>query len=405
MIKHNLSFKILMVYLIVFYPLVYQIFLNDSFVSLINQLILFSLLSLTILTYSNRIIAYIYAVKLNTSIIFLWTIFYLTISLLFFSSLNSNINVPSILREFLYSIIPILFYFIGKILNFKEKKIFFKYLFFSLSIVIIIGFIYRLGLYLPELLMTVFEQRTFRFNFSSFYRPIGMAFLAQFMFALLLFKKIKFKYRYLLLISFFVVSILTLQRAAFLGLIISLSIYLFKRLSFLKLTMVTFVILLGSLTLYEVIDKNSSTKTESKLFSSKLLLNEIQNFSLSSVQSDRASQAVVTNKTNILNMLIGEGFGKYSPNNDLALLIMPDASYFRIYNELGLIGFFLFFTPFILLLYEAVKIKDAFMIYFISFSLIAFFFNRVLWAIPINYLFYTSLGIFSNFNKLTNEEE
>ena len=130
--------------------------MNDSFVSLINQLILFSLLSLTILTYSNRIIAYIYAVKLNTSIIFLWTIFYLTISLLFFSSLNSNINVPSILREFLYSIIPILFYFIGKILNFKEKKIFFKYLFFSLSIVIIIGFIYRLGLYLPELLMTVF---------------------------------------------------------------------------------------------------------------------------------------------------------------------------------------------------------------------------------------------------------
>ena len=121
------------------------------------------------------------------------------------------------------------------------------------------------------------------------------------------------------MISFFVVSILTLQRAAFLGLIISLSIYLFKRLSFLKLTMVTFVILLGSLTLYEVIDKNSSTKTESKLFSSKLLLNEIQNFSLSSVQSDRASQAVVTNKTNILNMLIGEGFGKYSPNNDLAL--------------------------------------------------------------------------------------
>lgn len=404
MIKRNLSLKILLVYLLVFYPLVYQIFLNNSFISIVNQFILFILLSLTILNYSSRVISHLYSVKLNASSIFLCTFFYLTISLLLFSSLNDSINFSSVLREFLYSIIPILFYFIGKTLNNDEKNVFLKYLFISLFIVIIIGLLYRLGLYLPRVLLDVFEQKSFRFNFSSFYRPIGMAFLAQFMFALFLFKKIKFKFRYLLIFFFLFISILTLQRAAFLGIIISLSIFLFYRFSFLKIIIISFVILIGSLSLYNVIEKNSTNETESRFFSAKLLFDEIKDFSLSSVQSDRASQAIITNKNNILNMLVGEGFGKYSPNNDSALLIMPDASFFRIYNELGLIGFFLFFTPFLLLLFDALKIKDPFLIYFILFSLIAFYFNRVLWAIPINYLFYISLGIFSNFNKNVNDK-
>ena len=404
MTKLNLSFKILIIYLMVFYPLIFQIYLDNSSISLINQFILFSILLLAILTYSNRIIGYLYSVKFNISIIFLLVFFYLTISLLLFFTLDNRINISSILREFLYSIIPILFYFIGKIFNKKEKNTFFKYLFYCLFLVIIIGLIYRLGLYLPNWLLNVFEQKPFRFNFSSYYTPIIMSFFAQLMFAIILFKKVKFKYRYLLLIVFFFISILTLQRAAFIGLIVSLSIYILYRFSIFKIILITSVFLFGITSLYKTISNNVSNDNESLIFSSKKFLEEIESFRFSKVQSDRKSQAIITNNSNVFCMLIGEGYGKYSPNNELALITMPDASYFRIFNELGLLGFFLFFTPFILLIFEAFKFKDPFVIYFIMFSLFAFYFNRVIWAIPINYIFYTSLGIFSNLNNHTDEK-
>lgn len=404
MTKLNLSFKILIIYLMVFYPLIFQIYLDNSSISLINQFILFSILLLAILTYSNRIIGYLYSVKFNISIIFLLVFFYLTISLLLFFTLDNRINISSILREFLYSIIPILFYFIGKIFNKKEKNTFFKYLFYCLFLVITIGLIYRLGLYLPNWLLNVFEQKPFRFNFSSYYTPIIMSFFAQLMFAIILFKKVKFKYRYLLLFVFFFISILTLQRAAFIGLIVSLSIYILYRFSIFKIILITSVFLFGITSLYKTISNNVSNDNESLIFSSKKFLEEIESFRFSKVQSDRKSQAIITNNSNVFFMLIGEGYGKYSPNNELALITMPDASYFRIFNELGLIGFFLFFTPFILLIFEAFKFKDPFVIYFIMFSLFAFYFNRVIWAIPINYIFYTSLGIFSNLNNHTDEK-
>ena len=168
--------------------------------------------------------------------------------------------------------------------------------------------------------------------------------------------------------------------------------------------MITSVFLFGITSLYKTISNNVSNDNESLIFSSKKFLEEIESFRFSKVQSDRKSQAIITNNSNVFCMLIGEGYGKYSPNNELALITMPDASYFRIFNELGLLGFFLFFTPFILLIFEAFKFKDPFVIYFIMFSLFAFYFNRVIWAIPINYIFYTSLGIFSNLNNHTDEK-
>lgn len=403
MIKLNLSLKILFVYLLVFYPLIFQVFLNNSFMSLMNQFILFSLLSLTIFIYSKRVISHIYSDISNVSVIFSLTFFYLIISLALFSALNGRINISSILREYLYSIIPILFFFIGKIFNSNEKNNFLKYIFCSILIVVIVGFMYKFGLFLPKFIINVFEQKEFKFNFSSYYSQIIMGYCAQLIFALLLFKKIKIKLRYILLLVFFITSILTLQRAAFLGLILSLFIYLFSRFSFTKIILITSIAVGGFLLFYNVLENNSTFAEDSRIFSTKLILEEINQFSLSNVQSAREKQAVITNSSNIFHVFFGEGYGKYSPNNELAPFIMPDASYFRIFNELGLFGFVLFFTPFILLIYEAFKLNDHFMIYFLVFSLLAFYFNRVLWAIPINYVFFTSLGIFSNFTKHKNE--
>ena len=208
MIKNTFSIKILFSYLLVFYPLIFQIYLNNSLVSSINQLIFFTLISLTIYSYSKKIIIYINTVKSSVNIFFLLTFCYLIISLLLFSSLNSEINSSSILREFLYSIIPILFYFIGKVLSFEERNTILKYIFYSILTVVIIGFMYKFGLYLPDVIINVFEQKEFKFNFSSYYSAIIMGYFAQLIFALLLFKKIKIKRRYLLLLIFFITSLL-----------------------------------------------------------------------------------------------------------------------------------------------------------------------------------------------------
>ena len=126
------------------------------------------------------------------------------------------------------------------------------------------------------------------------------------------------------------------------------------------------------------------------------ILSEFSNFNYTSVAKDRAYQAIIFNTEEVFNILFGEGFGKYSPNNTLSKLIMPDASFYRIYNELGIIGGLSFFFPFIYLFIKAIKNRNAFETYFIGFSLIAFFFNRIIWMIPLNYIFFTFLGVFEN---------
>ena len=402
MIKFRKNFKVFVVYLMVIYPLIFQVFLNNPLPALVNQTILFVLILLTIYSNSRQVLNFFITKKLNISSLFLLTFFYLNISLFFFVAFNGLINFSSILRELIYSIIPILFYFVGKGFNNSDQIVFFRYLFFCLSFVVFIGVIYRLDLFLPDFLKQVFEQRTFKFNFASYYTPIIMSFLAQLTFALLLFNKIKIKYNYIFTIIFFIISILTLQRAAFLGIIVSLTLYVISFLSFSKIFFRFFIIVLGSSILYANIYSKINNENESMFFSSKFFVDEIEGFTISGVQSTREKQAIITNNENIFNLFFGEGFSKYSPTNELAKLTMPDASYFRIFNELGVFGLIIFFSPFVLLFFKAVGHRDFFMIYFLLFSLTAFYFNRVLWTIPINYLFYITLGTFSNFNNKIN---
>jgi Ca2+/Na+ antiporter len=72
---------------------------------------------------------------------------------------------------------------------------------------------------------------------------------------------------------------------------------------------------------------------------------------------------------------------------------MPDANYYRIYNELGIIGGIIFFMPFLAIFLKALSRKDPFMLFLITYTLFAFYFNRVLWAVPTAYVIYTIIGI------------
>ena len=128
----------------------------------------------------------------------------------------------------------------------------------------------------------------------------------------------------------------------------------------------------------------------------QFILKEIGDIKVSNVLSDRSAQNIIFNNNNFFNILFGEGFGKYSPNNSLTICKMPDVAYTRMYNELGLLGTLLFLSPYILFAYKNAIKKNWFGVYFIVFTFFAFGFNRILWMIPLNYIIYTFFGIIEN---------
>ena len=380
-------------FIIIVYPLAYQLNAGDTDVSLNNKLAFFSLLFLMIFFYSKEIF---FSKKKLIDYLFIWSIFYLTISLMFYSS-SGVMLLGDIFREVLYSIIPVLFYFMGKSLKSNEIDIFIKSVFFLFLSVIFIAVI------------NLFDFNFFNISgfqkgnvLKTFYSAITMGYIAQLMFAIVLFKQIKFKYlNQLLLGFFFIISLLTLQRSAFLGVIIALFIYfIFQYRGGIK-------ILILSISSFSILLYLTLTIDFFDIFGFDVGLNilaEFNNFNYASVAKDRAYQAIIFNTQDFFNILFGEGFGKYSPNNTLSQLIMPDAAYYRIYNELGIIGSISFFLPFIFLIIKSVKEGSGFKVYLICFSLIAFFFNRIIWMIPLNYIFFTFLGIFQNKNYKLNSK-
>ena len=382
-------FSIFYIFIIVIYPLIYELYRDYGVAADRNKLVLFVLLSAIMLSfykiiinYKKGIIDYLFSLQL------VYLIFSITIY-----SIIVGMYVGDILREILYSIIPILFYFIAKTFNRDDIKLFIKTMVFSLYFVILIGLLNLFEIKFPEMLDYALNKNR-SLNFRSYYSAIGMGYISQLMFSILLFNKISLKkYRTLLMLILFITSLLTLQRSAYLGLMISITIYLFwKRggknvitilsLSFMALIFYVFL----TVDLHEYFNYDVGFN----------ISEEISNFNYNSVAMDRNAQAQIFNADNIFNIIFGEGFGKYSPNNSLTILKMPDASYYRIYNELGLLGSLVFFTPYFLLLKSAFKKHNQFAIYFIGFTMLAFFFNRIVWMIPLNYIFYTFLGVLDN---------
>ncbi|MDD4048665.1 MAG: hypothetical protein PHI90_07600 [Clostridia bacterium] len=306
--------------------------------------------------------------------------------------------LSDILRELLYSVIPIIFYFIAKEFSEDDVKIFFMVVFMGIFFVVLMGILDLFHFPFPDAMQNALAKKG-KANFISYYSAISMGYVAQLVFALLLFDVIKFqriiRLKKPLILLFFGISILTLQRSSFLGIIVALVIYIYYHGSKkIKKTFTTVIFVL--LVFFMLISLDLSQFFGFDV--GKYIIDEIEEFNIHSVANARASQAYIYNDENLFYIMFGEGFGKYSPNNTLTIRKMPDVSYVRIYNELGFVGGILFFIPFVLILIQAMRKKDSFMIYFVSFTLIAFFFNRIVWMIPLNYLIYSILGCYENRN-------
>lgn len=378
-------FSLFLFYLYSIYPLIYQISNNELYISF-NQLLIYILI---FLLFSYIFIKnYLKKFKWDLLNMILFSlVFYIFFSLTF-TFLNYRINTNDYFKEIFYSIFPLILLIINH--NFISRS---KYYFVS---VIIFSYLFVIGFSFGRFFNFDFGLGSRYYDavinnsgsFVSYYGAISMGYFSQLVFSLVLFNKIKIPFRSLILMITMLLTFLTLQRSAYLGIASSSLIYLFtlKKSLFFKVSVIFFIFYL--FLLFFSIDLSPFTNIDYRTY----ILDEFNNFSISNVLIDREGQSIITNTSNFLNIIFGQGFGLYSNNNSLASLRMPDANFQRIYNEMGIIGFVLFFSPFILLLKKAFKFNDYFQIYLIIFSLVAFYFNRVLLMIPINVMFYTILN-------------
>lgn len=376
------SIKIFLIYLNVIYPLIFQLYAESDLISITNQILLGLVFVWVLYQYNGSFKKF--NNSRNIEVFFYLSISYQVVSLILFLT-SLNFSFIDACREILYAILPISFFFIGKSGLLQTKSIYNLFL-GTVGLVILIGLLHRIdnSLIPSSIIKAIEAKRTI--NFASYYTPIIMGYFSQLIFAILLFKRIKIPYVHnLALIISLLIAIITLQRAAFLGILLSIFFYAIKTKRFLRLG----AALMIGIMLFQV---SQFFLDDTGITSTKKVLEEINDFNLAKVNETRTQQAVITNNENILMIIFGEGFGKYSPNNMNSILKLPDASYYRIFNELGILGTIIFFIPFIIILFQLIKTKHHFGIYFISFSMISFFFNRTIWSIPINFNFYLILG-------------
>jgi len=302
--------------------------------------------------------------------------------------------INDILREFLVSVIPIFFYLFAKNFTKKEIKLFYLILFYSICFITLLGVLEMMGFSYSQTIQKALWKMSTKANFLSYYGGISMGYLAQLSFAIILFDIIKLrKYSKLLMGSFFfIISIMTLQRSSYIGLASALLVYFLLERKREKFWSFLYIGAL-SVTFYLLLTVNYIDDYVGGYDFSLFVYSELSSINFQHVLSDRANQAIINNVNNVFNILFGEGFGKYSSSNSQAIREMPDASYYRAYNELGIIGGLIFFIPFIALMIQMIKKRNMFMIYFIGFTFFAFFFNRIIWVIPLNFIVYTMLGV------------
>ena len=387
----------LMIYIIIVYPLIYQIYADNGVIGNGNKLFLFFLLLIFVIH------NYKYISFSRHNVLLVISLLYMVISLLLYAP---NMSIQDILREVLYVFVPIILFFIFEHYPIDQQVFFLNVVIYSLLIVIMVGVLNLFGVVLPIPNMKVALTHS-GVNFQSYYSSLEMGYVVQLLFAMTLMRvtnnSFLTKFRIPVLVVLFILGILTLQRGCYMGLLFGLFFYVIERaysnnmtiknsswktlLKLVLLMMILYVLLKSWYSIASFISELMGVDIK------KFVLDEIHSFNLNDVVADRTEQAVISNTTNVFHLFFGEGFGKYSPNNTATIRKMPDASYYRIFDELGIIGFFLFFFPYLCMVVSAVRKRRFFTCYFILETFTAFFFNRILWMIPLNYFIYPIMSI------------
>lgn len=188
--------------------------------------------------------------------------------------------------------------------------------------------------------------------------------------------------KYILSTLFVLCALLTTQRTPLAGLAIIILVFCMKQKvkSVFPLLLISVVFVVALNYIGGIVDlENVKGTFEGKLDSEVMA-------------ESRSDQQVITNNSNIVSMIIGEGAGKYSPENPYCGNSQPDAMYFRLFNELGLIGFFAYISFALSIIIKAFKQRNYLVLAVSLYSFFATGFNRVMFISPFSII---SFVIFS----------
>ena len=192
-----------------------------------------------------------------------------------------------------------------------------------------------------------------------------------------------------------VTVLLTRQRAVWVGILILILLIIYfsitsKGYGKRSLSLFALISALGAIVyLFFVHYTDLSTITD-------LLGSTLHRMSPADAFGSRAYQQVIYNNSNPFFILFGEGFGKYSPLRTDNALSQPDASYWMIFNETGIVGTLVFFNMFFQIVRYSLRRSNFILLFLALLISVGLLGNRYLWFFPVNFLFYSFVGLFQN---------
>ena len=372
-----------LLYVIVIYTFILAAFQENGSWGAIAKVLL---LVFFILGFKNK-----YIIRNSINLLMLTFVLYTMISLGMSFCINT-LSIQTVMKEIMYEIMPVLMFVLSLSIEIDKEKVIKTYL-LSLLLLIIIGIPIFFNVSIPGLsqMYSQLKNNAIATGFGSYIGVIGLGYLCQLSFAILLFDLVKIKGKPILLVVFFAFSLFTLQRSSMLGIVFAILISFFNT-NISRKQRRNYILLLASIVIAFLLIINGVGSHFFPYAMNEYIQSGFQDFKLSLVLGDRSDQMLIFVE-GFVDILFGQGFGKYSPNNSNAIFNISDSSYYRIINELGIIGLTLFLAPFVVIFIKALRKKRFFLMYLVSFSLVSFYFNRTIWSIPSAYVFYLFMAL------------
>lgn len=362
----------------------------------INRFILFSLIILSIivsLVFKRKL----WISSLNEPVSFSVFLYFLYIFISFSISLSiGNVAIKYIASFVLNCFLPITFYFVGKYI--KSWKI----IIFVIVVVTLINSLFAIitspfvDVDIPYF-NDLANQYAFRGGSEARLQSLIGNSTTLGYFALIcisIYISIpNLRFRYIILTILIVTVIMSRQRGGWIGIVLMMFLHIYYSFGSREIRMKSLRIFLVLAILSFIIYLLFTNYTDSSTLG--FLLSETFNrITLADTFGNRGAQMVIFNDSNFFSILFGEGFGKYSPLNLDNPLRQPDAPYYMVFNETGMIGLLIFLNMFFQIAKRAFRDRNFILLFIVLHLSIGLLGSRYLWYFPINYLFYFFVGVF-----------
>lgn len=328
--------------------------------------------------------------------VLLFFLIYYLLSSLFFVAYGNIPESSWLLKDWLYSLIPILFYVLVRQTNVTlNPQYILKITVFAIIVYDVIALIMLffpgasvVGLFKKEAV----DSESVSYALYGLLGSILGGFTNVIALAICVLSPISIRsiYKVLLSVFFTVCTFMVGQRTPVGGIAIVLIVSLFSQKG--KSRWITFFIILILAFIYTriSIEVNGLSVIET------MTQRYIGRFDvLTSGAETRGGQWQILNLDSVSSILFGKGVGRYSQVNPYSSVAMSDAMLFRIFNEMGLIGLISFILFFIINLMRAFKKNNSFMIALILYAFMANCFNRVLFTAPMSIIPYILISYFN----------